>query len=100
MKEPANQQKEIASIGDSQETNSKTDDDLNLREKTVDLQTDSTSADSQTTAECEISTVADELTVGEGNNQESNQTGVSLESAGDNEKQPSKPRRRRKSKTR
>lgn len=94
MKEPANQQEEIASIGDSQETNSKNDDDLNLREKTADLQADSTSAESQTTAECEISTV------GEGNNQESNQTGVSLESAGDNEKQPSKPRRRKKSKTR
>ena len=100
MKEPANHQEEIASIGDSQETNSKNDDDLNLREKTADLQTDSTSAESQTSADCESSTVADEVTVGEGNNQESNQTGVSLESAGDNEKQPSKPRRRKKSKTR
>ena len=100
MKEPANQQEEIASIGDSQETNSKNDDDLNLRVKTADLQTDSTSVESQTSADCESSTVADEVTVGKGNNQESDQTGVSLESAGDNEKQPSKPRRRRKSKTR
>ncbi|XP_044181643.1 general transcription factor 3C polypeptide 1-like isoform X7 [Acropora millepora] len=99
VKEPANHQEEIASIGDSQETNSKNDDDLNLREKTADLQTDSTSAESQTSADCESSTVADEVTVGKGNNQESDQTGVSLESAGDNEKQPSKPRRRKKSKT-
>ena len=91
MKELANQPEEIASIGDSQETNSKNDDDLNLREKTADFQTYSTSAESQT---------SDEVTVGKGNNQESDQTGVSLESAGDNEKQPSKPRRRRKSKTR
>ena len=98
MKEPANQQEEIVSIGNSQETNSKNDDDLDLTKKTADIQTDSTSAEK--TSQCESSTVAGEVAAGEGNNQESDQTGVSLEPAGDNEKQPSKPRRRKKSKTR
>lgn len=98
MKERAYQQEEIARIGDSQEANSKNDDDLDLTKKTADHQTDSTSAEK--TAHCESSTAVGEVTTGEGSNQGSDQSGVSLESAGDNEKQPSKPRRRKKSKTR